>query len=255
MEDLPENAEAIEALRDCFDKLSISALTALAAEEIFGKQLDTDDESLFLASIIDDTQVIQSELVAKLNMILDMHGLVDADRFSFQVFKRKAGYSGRDKRLPKSITRDPEDKSDPDLYELGSYCLAICLKDYQIVRFAGEEYMVQLERMTPLFEIRPHEKKPADRPSVPSNKTQVKFPNGRVTLKNRDYLSILVWAFWDGHPEKQDNIQMNTEPLQKVIEKLGKTSFEGFSPTQKSQSDEGIVIYDSVEEAKKERNM
>jgi hypothetical protein len=255
MENSSEEFEGLEALRECFGKLSITALGVLAAEEIFGEQLDVNDESLFLAAIIDETQPIQSELVAKLSMVFDMHELVEPDRYSFQAFKRKAGYSGKDKRLPKSVTRDPEDESDPDLYELGSYCLAICLKDYQIVKFGGEEHMLQLERMTPVFEIRPHDKKkPADRPSVPSNRTQIKLPNGKATLKTRDYLSVLVWAFWDGHPSKQDNISMNTAPLQEVIEKLGKSAFNQEIP-QKSPPNEGIVIYDSVEEAKKEKNI
>lgn len=247
-----EELDSFGPLSEAFDKLSLTVLGTLAADEIFGDQIDADNEALFLAAILDETQPIQSELAARLSTVFDMHGLMEPDRYSYQLFKRKAGYSGRDKRFPKSPTRDPEDKTEADLLELGQYCLAICLKDYQMVRFDGQEHILTAERLSPVFELRPHGKKPADRPAVPSNRTQIKLGNGKATLKPRHYLSILVWAFWDGHPSKENNIEMNTSPLQEVIDKLKTTVLDQESiPTQDLIPEKGIVIYDTLEEAEK----
>lgn len=244
-----EETESIGALHECFDQLSLTILGTLAAEEIFGDQIDKNDESLFLAAILDETQPIQSELITRLIMIFDLHGLVEPDRYSYQIFKRKAGFSARDKRLPKSITRDPEDKSEVDLLELGQYCAAICLKDFQIVKFGGQEYTLTEERLTPTFEIMPHGKKSADRPSVPFNRTQINLGNGKATLKPRHYLSVLVWAFWDGDPSKKNNVEMNTSSLQEIIDKMTPSIFN--REDQKSIPEKGIVIYDSLDETKK----
>jgi len=211
-----------ELTEDTLSGLSLPALGVLVADEVFGELIDNKDEALFLAAMIDDTMPVQSELVAKLNATFDINGYMEPDRYSCQLFKRKAGYSGRDKRLQKSSTRDPEDESNPDILELGQYCSAICLKDYQIVKFGQQEYLLNLEKMTPIFEILPHasEKKPSNRPAVPSNRTQIKLGNGKATIKTNKYMSVLVWAFWDGNPSKEYNMTVDNSPLQEVINKL-----------------------------------
>lgn len=222
--------------------VSLAALGVLTVDEVFGELIDKDDESLFLAAMIDETQPAQSELVAKLSAMFDINGFMEPDRYSCQLFKRKAGYSGRDKRLQKSITRDPEDTSNPDILELGQYCTAICLKDYQIVKFGNQEYLLNLEKMTPIFEILPHEKKGgADRPSVPINRTQIKSGNGKATIKTRKYMSVLVWAFWDGNPSKEYNTTVDNSPLQEVLNKLSKDSmFHNETPV--TIPEEGVII-------------
>ena len=237
-------AEVLSQLtKDIYNDFSLAALGVMAADEIFGELVDKNDESLFLAAMIDDTLPAQSELVAKLNATFDINGFLEPDRYSCQVFKRKAGYSGRDKRLQKSQTRDPEDTSDPDLLDLGQYCAAICLKDYQIVKFGQKEHLLNLEKMSPIFEILPHSsnKKGADRPSVPINRTQIKLGNGKATIKTRQYMSVLVWAFWDGNPSKEYNTTVDNSPLQDVLNKLSKDSvLHNEAPV--NIPDEGVII-------------
>jgi hypothetical protein len=233
-----------ELTQDTLDGLSLAALGVLVADEIFGESISIDDQSLFLAAMIDETQPLQSELVAKLNATFDINGYMEPDRYSCQLFKRKAGYSGGDKRLQKSVTRDPEDDSNPDLLELGQYCAAICLKDYQIVKFGQEEYLLNLEKMTPIFELLPHPtsgQKWANRPAVPSNRTQIKLGNGKGTIKTNKYMSVLVWAFWDGNPSKEYNTTVDNSPLQEVINKLKTDSvFNNEVPI--NIPEEGVII-------------
>lgn len=138
------------------DGLSLSALATITADEIFGEQIDKDDDQLFLAAMIDETQPLQSELVAKLGAMYDANGFLDPDRYSMQIFKRNAGFTPQDERLAKSVTRDPENTSKSDLYDLGQYCSAVCLKDFQVVVFGREEHVLSSGLISPVFELKPH---------------------------------------------------------------------------------------------------
>lgn len=240
------------------DGLSLTSLAMITADEIFGDQIDKDDESLFLAAMIDETQPLQSELVAKLHTMFDMSGLVEPDRYSYQLFKRKAGFTARDKRLPKSVTRDPKEEAEPDLSELGQFCVAVCLREYQVVNFASEEHLLSQGMLSPVFEIKPHPEekraKPADRPSVPKNRTRVRLGQGKATIKSRKYMSILVWAFWDHNPVKENNKnnkKTDTSPLQDVIDKLKNTVVDRETHSSEPIPEKGITIYDSMDEATK----
>lgn len=211
--------------KDTFSNLSLCSLGVLTADEIFGEAIDVDNESLFLAAMIDETQPLQSELVAKLNTTFEDNKYLSPDRYSCQVFKRKAGYSARDKNLS----------------ELGQYCVAICVKDYQIVKFKNEEHMIPLDHMSPLFELLPGKK--ADRPSVPFNRTQIKLGNGKATIKQRKYMSVLIWAFWDGNPIKENNTTVtDTSPLQDVLNKLASQNPIFEETISNSVPEKGIII-------------
>jgi hypothetical protein len=227
--DLTDNESDIIKLfsEQIMDGLSLSALGAITGDEIFGDQIDKDDDSLHLVAMMDETQPLQSELIAKICAMLDSHGLIEPDRFSYQMFKRKAGYTA---------------KSNTDLHDICKYCLAICLKDYQIVKFAGDEFLLNSEMMTPIFEILPHQgKKYSDRPSVPMNRTQIKLKNGKATIKTNHYLSVLVWVFWDGNPSKVDKKEMDTTQLQESLDKIDSSLFNT-GATDKSY-DKGELIY------------
>jgi hypothetical protein len=253
-----EESDTIGFLSDAaIDAIPLPLLATLTADEIFGDQIDENNESLFLGEIIDETQPLQSELVARLSTLFDTKGFTEPDRFSFQVFKRKAGYGAKDKRLPKSITRDPEDKSDPDIAELGQYCSAICLRDFQVIKFDNDEHFISSGKMTPVFELKPHPNKKsklAPRPSVPKNRTQVKLGKGKATVKSRKYICFLVWVFWDGYPNKESSIESDTSPLQGVIDGLKSTVInrenQNTPPLEmEKEKEKGINIYNSSEEA------
>jgi hypothetical protein len=231
-----DESETLDYLSNAaLDQISLPAVAALAADEIFGKDIDSDKEDLFLNAILDDTQPLQSELMAKLEAMFDANGFMAPDRYSFQVFKRKAGYAPNNKT------------SDDDLARLGQYCAAICLKDYQVVVYDRKEHILSSGMISPVFELKPHEEgkkvKLSPRPSVPRNRTQIKIGQGKATIKPRNFLCILVWAFWDGHPIKVAETKMDGSNLQNVIDRLKDSILE--------RTERETVIYDSLDDASK----
>lgn len=254
-------AEAINLLSNIgLDSVPTHTLLKITADEIFGDEIDKDGESLFLAKIVDETQPLQSELIARLSTLFDENGFNEPDRYSFQVFKRKAGFTVNDKRLPKCDS-DSDSDSDPDLTDLGQYCVAVCLRDYQIVKFNNNEYLITantVNSVTPVFELEPHPKgkkaKPSPRPSVPKNRTQIKLGQGRATIKPRDYMSILIWAFWDANPIKENEIKTDTSRLQGLVDKLKTTAGNCESHPTESVASEEITVYNNLGEASKASN-
>jgi hypothetical protein len=217
-----DEASTIEYLsRAVLDSIPLRSLGIITIDEIYGDQIDAAGEDLFLSAMVDETQPLQSELAARLCGILDMQDLVEPDRFSCQVFKRKGGYTT---------------KGDTDLIEICQYCMAVCLKDYQIVRFEDKEYLLYEGMTTPLFEIKPK----ASRPSIPKNKTQVKLANGKATIKSKKYISILAWAFWCHDPKKENNKEINTEALHELVNNMKVTNSQEIQ--QPIPKDEEIIL-------------
>lgn len=221
------------------NQILLSEMAVLTVDEIFGKDIDSNKEDLFLNAILDDTQPLQSELIAKLEAMLDANGLVAPDRYSIQVFKRKAGYASNNR------------KSDDDLAKLGQYCAAICLKDYQVIMYDRKEHILSFGMISPVFELKPHEKgkkaKPSPRPSVPRNRTQIRIKQGKATIKPRNFLCILVWAFWDRQPIKETKTKMDGSKLQNVIEQNKSADL----PSLQTELDREMVIYDSLDDDSK----
>lgn len=208
------------------DSLSLPTIAVFTADEIFGQKMDSKDENLFLHAVIDETQPLQSELVAKINAMFEDQNFHDPDRLIFQVFKRTAGYAPN---------------NDEPL--LGQYCMALCLKDFQIVSFNKKEHLLSQGMASPLFELESGKKKP--RPFVPRNRTKVSLGKGQGTIKSRKYLSFLIWAFWDGYPIKEKSKQ-NSEELQKVLDNLKEKESQAIEIIPQSDYQ---VIYDPKIEA------
>ena len=238
---------------DDFKKsLPLAVLGALVADEMFGDKMDSKNEDLFLAGMLDETQPLQSELVAKIGAMFEANGFYLPDRLSLQIFKRKAGF--RQKR------------GDADM---GSYSVALCLRDFQVVVFNKQEQLVTNGNTTSFFELEPHPEgsgrnaKFSPRPSVPYNRTTVKLPNGKALLKSREYLCILVWGFWNEHPikpqEETPGAEMNGAFLQKMVDDLkaqGQTQqAEEIEKILGSKREDGLTIYDSLAEAEAEKSV
>lgn len=211
-----DESETLDFLSNAaLGQISLPAMAALTADEIFGKEMDdTDNEYLFLNALLDETQPLQSELMAKLEAMFDANGFMPPDKYSFQVFKRKAGYT---------VSK----KSEDDLSKIAKYCAAICLKDYQIIVYDNKEHIISSGMISQVFELQPHpdfkKSKYAPRPSVPRNRTQIKLGQGKATIKPRSYLCFLVWAFWNGDPIKVVETKMDGTELQNVIDRLKDT--------------------------------
>lgn len=246
-EELTEDeANTIDFLSNSIlDSISLPSLSVITAEEMFGDKISNNDESLFLSAMIDETQPLQSELVARLHHLFDAKGYTEPNFYSYQLFKRKAGFSTRDKRLASNSTSENQEKF--DLSELGTYCSAVCLNEYQVVKFGNDEHLITAGNISPVFELKPHtgdkKAKPAPRPSVPFNRTQVLMGKGRATIKTKKYTSVLVWAFWDSDPTNKKETEIDTSSLEENLKGLLSTV-----------SDQSVTIHDSVEEAKRERD-
>ena len=137
------NEEEIETLKllthAALDSIPMSALGLVVAEQIFGEEeLSKKDENLFLSAVLDETQELQSELAARISSYLEGQVLNPPDNFSIQVFRRKAGYTY---------------KEGFDAKHLGKFCAAVCLKDFQAIRFGkDQEYVIREGMRTPIFE-------------------------------------------------------------------------------------------------------
>jgi len=175
-------------------------LSTIVLDEVYGEELDDPDERLFRSIILDETDPTQAELTAKIGELFEAQDCAIPDRVSLQFFRRKAGFR---------TTRN-----EPDF---GNYCMAMCLKDYQIVVFDKEEYFLQPGQTSPYFELLPHptskKEKQSPRPFVPAQRTQYKRPNGKSSLKERNYSSILLWAFWEDHPTEMPKMPVGLEEI------------------------------------------
>jgi hypothetical protein len=202
------NQGDIEMNNENLEQYNINLLGRFVIEYLFGDKLDTKDEYLFLSSILDETESLQSELIAKINNLFEEQNYTRPDRVSIQVFRRNAGF------------RTTQNEND-----IGNYAMAFCLKDYQIIQYDQKEYFVSPEVTqfwtTPCFEFKPHSNKKGAKPSVRQNHTRVKFPNGRFTFKNHEYMSILLWIFWDESPTVT-KIPRQTKGLEEKLKKLDK---------------------------------
>ena len=209
--DLPDPADFWNG--DMKKMLPLPVLAAMAADEMFGKEMDDPAESLFLSALLDETQPLQSELAAKLGATFDANGFHPPDRISLQVFRRKAGFA------PK---RDDDD--------MGRFAVAICLREFQVVVFDRKEDIVLNGSLSPFYELEPHpeEEKPkkkkefSPRPSIPRNRTIVKLPNGKALVKSKEYLCVMAWAFWVDDPIKREEPQgkLGVEQLQKIVDEM-----------------------------------
>ena len=148
--------------------IPLSSLAMLTSDEIFGDKIDDLTDDLILSQIVDENQPLQSELAIRISILFKSKGMKGPDQLIFQVLKRLAG-------------------SHPD----GKYISAISLCENQIVVVDGEEHVLTPGAISPI----------SKKIFVPRNKTLINFPDGRSTLKSKDYTCLMVWAFWTDNPE------------------------------------------------------
>lgn len=210
------------------NSIPLPALAALTADEIFGESIDENNENMFLKAMIDETQPVQSEFAARIAAMFDAGEINEPSCLSLQILKRKAGYS----------SKQEDDK-------LGNYCCAISLNEFQVVMMGREENVLTPGSMSRIFELKNGKK--AERPYIPRNKTIIKFSNGQAKVKPRNYLSLMLWAFWADYPVKPKEKPKDSPQLQQIIESLAQNPPpEVESVTQESTSD-GAVIHDQKE--------
>jgi len=193
-----EREEAINLSNLALDSINVGVLAMLTADEVFGERVDEPNEDLFLGQVIDETQPIQAEFMARVCNILEENGLEEPERCVIQLFRRRGGFR----------TKKTDDK-------LGNYTMAICMKDYQVIVYDKEENLLSAGTCSQLYDI-----SEIAHPSVPFKRTQVSTGGGKATIKNREYLSVLVWAYWSESPEKKEAPQISEEDLQKLMEKF-----------------------------------
>lgn len=223
---LPEAPQ--EYSPEMIQEMDAFMLSGLAADYIFGNKLDNKDEYLFLTSMLDETEPLQAEFINKLTAIFEMQNYAPPDRLNIQIFRRKAGFKAG--------------RNDSDF---GNYSMALCMKDHQIIVYNGQEYPLVMGQTSPCFELKPQpsskKEKPAPRPAVPKNRVQYTRPNGQNSLKTRNYWSILVWAFWDEMPLKQDR-----EPSKAGLQKAMQVAAEELEAKQtQKNSEQDTVLYDA----------
>jgi len=231
------NEEESETLRflseTALNSIPLSAIGALGADEIFGEKMDSKNESLFLTALVDETEPLQSELAARLSAMFEGNGFITPDRFVLQVFRRKGGFGGKEfMNKQKSI-------------KLGEYTAAICLKDYQLVMFEQKEHLLKSGDISPFFQLAQTSKNYLQIPHVPRNRTKISLGSGRATLKPRDFLSILAWAFWDGYPINEKVPEQNSEHLSSLLDQLKLQEQSEDSEEPAPPEGEEILIYDS----------
>jgi len=177
--EFPENMtegeeELVTGLAQCIlNSVPPDLLGAFTAEEIFGDKMNSTEENLFLKSTLDESKPFQGELAARVSAMLEP----EPELLCIQVLGRKAGYHMKDEKF--------------------KYCCAISLGEKQIISTGREEIILGPGSLSPIYEMAGRNK-----PFIPYNRTIIKFPNGRSTLKNKEYKSILVWAFWNEQPKK-----------------------------------------------------
>lgn len=160
------------------DSIDIPTLSVLMADEIFGEQLDSENEYLLLSKILADDSPLRSEFLSKIYSIFESYNLNDPDVILFQVLGRKAGF------------RHPRD------LDYGKYCCLFSLTEHQIfVTDQGEEVLLP-GFLSKVYEMRDQ------KPFIPSNKTLIKLANGKATVKSNKYKCFMIWAFWRESPSK-----------------------------------------------------
>ena len=214
-----EKEEASFWANMALDSIALPTLGTLVARELFGDSVDDTNETLFKGAFIDETEPLQAELMARVSALVEEQGLTEPDCGVIQIFRRKAGLK----------TKKDEDHP-------GSYCAAVCMKDFQVIVAEKKEHILSAGMCSPLFKITDD-----DRPSVPFNRTQIKLGRGQGTLKTRNYLSVLVWVYWKEYPEKSEQMNVDTPDLRKVIDHL--KSEEGETePEEKEESSKEFVL-------------
>lgn len=201
----------------------LNGLALACADEVFGDELNS-KEDLFLTHIIDETELMQSELVIKLNSSLELQGYSHADHYVLQAFGRKAGFNGR------------IDSGE----ELGEYVMGICLRDFQCISFERKEYFVNAGQFSPVFNVKKLGKRTIV-PCIPKNKTLVKPNDGRSRVKSKNFSCLLVWAFWAEDPDNGGpNFKM--DDIEKLISQLNDAHKidEEFSESLDSDMPEGV---------------
>jgi len=207
------------------DQIPLPAIAILTADEMFGEDLDNKVENLFLKGFVDETHPIQGEFSARIAAMFDHAGFMEPDCLTLQVLGRKAGFR----------TEKTEDK-------IGNYCCAISLGENQIISMNGKENILVPGAMSQIYELTD---KRTSYPFIPRNKTLIKFPNGRATLKRKEYRNLMLWAFWAENPIRPKEVNKSQPDLQKAINKLKEEAHA--EPSEPKALQDGIVIYDSKE--------
>lgn len=184
------------SLQDVMNELDISTLGLIVAQHIFGDQLDDTSETLLLTAELDETEPIQGEFGAKLTHLFHENGIVPPETFIFQVFARKAGF------VPKEA--------------IGNYAMVVGIKDYQVITYDRKDYVIEKDSLSPLFQV-----SEGSIPRVIPNRTQIKLGKGKATIKPRRYMSMVVWAFWEEHPEmKPEPSNVQDDEIAKALQSV-----------------------------------
>ena len=205
-----QNPEDVtEPLDEAMEKLAqmpLCDLVKITAEEMFSDQL-TSSPTLFLSQIIDETELLQSELTAKINWICEVQQMAPPDQLVLQVFGRDAYLSGKLKK---------------DDGVFGKFIMGLNCGDPQTVVFNKQNYSLPNESCTPIFELDLNLEKSKVYPKIPKS-TQIVYPNGRSSLKKKGYQSYLIWMFWENNPKSSKSKSkgdLDESQLTSLTEKL-----------------------------------
>jgi len=191
-ENFDENLEGIDYLNEVMSSIPISELISLAAEEIFADEL-TQSPELFLTKIIDETELIQSELTAKINWLLESQNISPPEHLVFQVLGREGYLSGKLKEKDGIF---------------GKFMMGLVCGNSQTIVFNKQTHVLGNEEFTPIFELNLDQKKSQIYPTVPKS-TRIVYPDGRATIKPKNYRSYLIWMFWADNPKTSKNDSKN----------------------------------------------
>lgn len=201
MDQLKDEPDRVDKIREA---MSPEALGLITADYVFGDKLDSKDEDLFLACELDETDDVQSKLVAMIDSIYDQNGMVSPDHHALHVYHRGAKMSLK------------------GVKDLGyKFCSIMVLSGFQCFQMEPNyQHVLQAGKMTRLFDMEKFV------PYVPKL-TRINLGKGKSTIKNRTYRSIVVWSFWTSYPihTKIDTTKLNAtmKALNDEIEAAGLT--------------------------------
>lgn len=187
------------------EEIPFDVVVNSAIEEMFG---DLNPEpKLFLAKEVDETFPAQAQLVSHLECLIEQKNFKSPDKVAIQILGRLAGYQG------------PQDNE-----RIGNWGMAFCLNQWQVFHQANQDFFVEAFNFSPLFEPRLTKEKIFRWPSVKANKTKhvLQSRGSRTFLKPKNYISIIIWMFWDDYPtvdtKKTDLSPLETMLKEKIVE-------------------------------------